>query len=179
MNNENKDGHVWLNKEQIITKFWNSKELELKMDAILYRFGVGRQTGILDDCRAATFLELSRMDKDKIEFLYNNKDGHKFMGYCLNVFKYVSIYTSNNNHKSSVVSNLKYGSSLDSNGSIDPTERGSNDIAYSEDYSFIIEDKEQDYISQNQNFEYLQSKFTNEEIETLNLILDKKGSKGR
>lgn len=168
----------WLSKDEIIIKFWNSKELELKMDAILYRHGVGRQTGILDDCRAHCFMELSRMDKTKIEELYNGKMNKTFEGYIIQMFKMVSIYTSNNNHKSSVVTNLKYGSSLDSNGHIDPTERGNNG---DEDtvYNFIIEDKDLDYISQNENFAYIQSKLTDEEIDTLNLILDKKASKGR
>ena len=169
----------WLTKEEIIIKFWNSKELELKMDAILYRHGVGRQTGILDDCRAVTFLELSRMDKNKIEGLYNGKMNKTFEGYIIQMFKMVSIYTSNNNHKSSVVTNIKYGSSLDSNGFIDPTERGSNENADSQDYNFIIEDKDEDYITQNQNFAYIQSKLTDEEIDILNLIIDKKGTKGR
>jgi hypothetical protein len=175
---ENKDGHVWLNKDQIITKFWNDEVLKNKMEWLLKKFQCYPQTGIIDDCIAATFLELSKMDKDKIETLYNGKMKNTFQGYILQMFKMVSIYTSNGNYKSSVVSNIKYyGSSINSDASINPTENGYDE--FDDGFCDVIISKEDDPNSVNNLFDSIIEKLTEDEIRTMNLIIDKKETKGR
>lgn len=50
-----------LNRDEIITKYWNSVQLHKKFDALLVRCGLQRGTQILQDCAMQTFMELSRI----------------------------------------------------------------------------------------------------------------------
>lgn len=172
-----KEEHIWLNRDQIIEKFYNSKQLELKMDAILFRYGVPRVYNLLEDCRSATFVELCRMKPEKIEELYNGVMKKTFEGFIIEMFKNVSIRTSNNNPKGSVVSHLLHASSLNTNAAFSPTE--STTDADDSTYTWIAADKEADEYSTNAVFNHILSKLTDEETETLNLLVDKKKTPGR
>lgn len=168
-----------LNRDEIIIKFWNSKQLHDKFDALLVRCGLSRATNILEDCTQQTFMELSRIPAEKLERLYQERPG-QFEGYIIMIFKNVSIRQSNDNPKGCLVSHLHHASSLNQNASISPTEVG--DIGWdviSDDYNFIPVEREDDILSINNTFNYITSQLSKDEITILNLLLDKKKSKGR
>jgi hypothetical protein len=168
-----------LTRDEIIIKYWKSNQLHNKFDALLLRCGLSRGTYILEDCISATFLELSRMSAEKIERLYHERP-NQFEGYVMMIFKNVSIKQSNENPKGCVVSHLHHASSLNQNASIDPCERGDEDFnTIVADYNFIPVQKDDDELSIDNIFTYITDNLSDSENEILNLLLDKKKTKGR
>ncbi len=166
-----------LTRDEIILKYWNSVKLKDKIDALLNRCGVSRHTRIIEDCISRTFLELSRMPAEKIEYLYNVVQKQKFEGYIMNMCKNACIKLSNANPKGCEVQSIYHASSLHCGASISPT----NVLTQSpedENY-FNPANLDDNPYTQNKIFEYLLQYLDAEEIEILNLLVDKKKTKGR
>ncbi|WP_449439617.1 hypothetical protein [Pedobacter steynii] len=172
---ENSNNREWLTRNEIIEKFYHSKRLQLKMEADLLRCGV-KNLNLLDDCIQQTFMELSRKPDDKIEELFNGKMNKTFEGYILNMFRNVCIKLTTDNPKGALVASILHASSINSNASISPTESSNNEDGDS--YTFIQEDKPPD-ISINDFFEGLSESMSDEQKDTLELLIHKKNKAGR
>lgn len=156
----------WLTRDDIITKYFKDKKFIEKLEKALQRFGVKEQWGLLDDAIGNFFMEMSRIKPEKLEDLYNNNKGI-FEGYLINMYKNCTLYTNSENPKYSVVSNILFASSMNTNAFYAPTETVESHYEGIQN-AFIFNDEDlDDGVSFNTIWEHLELNLSTVEMRTL------------
>ena len=102
----------------------------------------------------------------------------QFEGYIMMIFKNVSIRQSNENPKGCLVSYIHHNSSINMAGHMSETDVEVSDEGMRE-VNIIAKQPDEEPLTINNTFNFLLQHLSPDEVETLNLLVDKKKTKGR
>ncbi|WP_316841390.1 hypothetical protein [Pedobacter gandavensis] len=174
-------------KQQIITDLFNKETIQKVTEATMIRCGLNLETDLKADIVAETFYQLSKMKAEKLIEIAETSNNY-LERYSINISKNVGIRRSKikldkeGNEKITVsrqkmVEYLGFASSLNSIDVIDALETFDDGFKLDEiSTNYILEEKEDDN-SYQLLFEKIRNSLNNDEMERLELLLNKKHKK--
>jgi hypothetical protein len=178
-------------KDKTISDLFKSRTFRLKIEAMLFRAGLGRKERefIEADIISETFLELSKMDADRFYDKFYNNWNH-LEATTLVIAKRTGLLNSSNKNSNlpprpnkCVKDNLSFASSYKSghNNVIEPTENNADYNGMGSDgvSNPVLAESLSDVNDKNQVFEYLKSRLTTEEVVILDMLTDHKLRPGK
>lgn len=166
-----------LTRDEILLKYYHSQKLREKFENSLLKCGIAKKSRLLEDCIQETFMELARKEPREFEEKYMETGKGDFEGYIYMTFKNACIRRSYENPNGCLLAKMRHASSIACNGSISPTDSFIDDD--SDYYNLIIADKLEGDYNHNKMFKFILLHLNEEEATTLNLMIDKKATKGR